>query len=155
MLCAKTTTVIPHSDSFPSIECNYPLSISSCTRLSSLYLNGIHLFLDEPLGPALRNLTSTLPKAEDSKHPRSVNVCFTLDVGPAWESRIDDFDWDAAGVALTSIKSRLDSEKDHWSVTIKVDSSYLAIFEDEERRILGVAGQKLERFSDILRLDIR
>lgn len=76
-------------------------------------------------------------------------------MGPTWESRIDNIDWDAAGVALTSLESRLDSEKDHWGVTMKVDSSYLAISEDEERRILDVAGHKLERFAAVLQLDIR
>jgi hypothetical protein len=147
-------TVIPHSDSAMLIECDQPLSLSSCTRLSSLYLNGIHLFLDEPLGPALHNLASTLPAAKDSKNPRSINVCFTLDVGPAWESRIDDVDWGAAGTALTSLESRLDEEKDHWSIVMTVDSPYLAISEDEERHIPGVIGQKLERFAAVLRLDI-
>ena len=75
-------------------------------------------------------------------------------MGQAWESRIDDVDWGAAGTALTSLESRLDNDKDHWSVTVGVDSSHLAISGDEERRILGVAGQKLERFSSVLRLDI-
>lgn len=154
MLWAEATTAIPRSDSVLSIECDYPLSLSSCTRLSSLYLNGIHLFLDEPLGPALHHLVSTLPAAEDSENPRSIKVCFTLDMGPTWESHTDDIDWDAAGVALTSLESRLDSDKDHWSVVMKVDSSYLAIPEDEKRRILDVAGQKLERFAAVLQLDI-
>lgn len=75
-------------------------------------------------------------------------------MGPTWESHTDDIDWDAAGVALTSLESRLDSDKDHWSVVMKVDSSYLAIPEDEKRRILDVAGQKLERFAAVLQLDI-
>jgi len=141
------TTLIPHFDFLLLIECDYPLSLSSCTRLSSLYLNGIHLFVDEPLGPALHHLASTLPTAEDSEHPRSISICFTLDVGPAWESRIDDVDWDAAGIALTLLESRLDKEKDNWSVTM----GYLAISEDEERRILEVAGRKLGRFSTLLR----
>jgi hypothetical protein len=146
--------IVPHSDSALLIECGYPLSLSSCTRLSSLYLNGIHLFLDEPLGLALYNLASTLPTAEDSENSCSVNVRFTLDVGPAWESRIDDVDWDAAGAALTSLESRLDNDKDHWSITMKVDSSHLSVSEDEERRIPLVAGQRLERFAAILQLDI-
>ena len=146
--------VVPQSDFVLFIECDYSLSLQSCTRLSSLFLNGIHLFLDEPLGPALHHLASTLPTAADSEVSRSVNVCFTLDVGQAWESRIDDIDWGAAGMALTSLESRLDSDKDHWSVTVGVDSSHLAISEDEERRIFDVAGQKLERFSSVLRLDI-
>ena len=84
---------------------------------------------------------------------RSVNVCFTLDVGQTWESRIDDVDWGAAGTALTSLESRLSREKDHWSVTVAVNSSHLAISEDEEQQILDVAGRKLERFSSVLRLD--
>jgi len=147
VLWAETTTVIPHSDSPLLIECDYPLSLSSCTRLSSLYLNGIHLFIDEPLGPALYHLASTLPTAEDSEHPRSISICFTLDVGPTWESRIDDIDWDAAGIALTSLESRLDKEKDHWGVIMK----YLATSEDEERRVLDVSGLKLGRFSALLR----
>ena len=87
--------------------------------------------------------------------PRSVNVCFTLDVGPAWENRIDEVDWDAAGTALTSLESRLDNDKDHWCITIKVDSSYLAISEDEEQRVLDLAGKKLEKFSSALQLDVR
>jgi len=84
---------------------------------------------------------------------RSVNVCFTLDVGQTWESRIDDVDWGATGTALTSLESRLSRDKDNWSVTVAVNSFHLAISEDEERRILDVAGQKLERFSSVLRLD--
>ena len=147
--------VIFRSDFILFIECDYPLSLSSCTRLSTLYLNGIHLFPDEPLGPALHHLVSTLPTARNSKVSRSVNVCFILDVGPTWQSRIDDVDWDAAGKALTSLESRLDNDKDHWSITMKVDSLYLAISEDEEREILDVARRKLERFSPVLRLDIR
>lgn len=147
-------TIIPYSDSASLIECDYPLSLSSCTRISSLYLNGIHLFLDEPLGPALHYLASTLPTVEKSENPRSVKVCFTLDAGPAWENRIGDVDWDAAGTALASLESRLDKDKDHWNVTMKVDSSYLTISKDEERRILDVSGQKLERFTTVLQLDI-
>ena len=92
--------------------------------------------------------------AEDSENPRSIKLCFTLDAGPAWESRIDDVDWGAAEVALASLESRLDNDKDHWDVTMKVDSSYLAISEDEEQRILHLAGQKLERFVAVLQLDI-
>ena len=136
------------------IECNHPLSLSSCARLSSLYLNGIHLFLDEPLGPALHHLTSTFPTAEDGGNPRSITICFTLDAGPTWESRIDDVDWEAAGKALASLESRLDKGKDHSNVTMKVDSSYLVISEDEERRILDVARRKLGRFVSVLQLDI-
>ncbi|KAF9647174.1 hypothetical protein BDM02DRAFT_3117413 [Thelephora ganbajun] len=135
-------------------ECDYPLSLSSCTQLSSLYLNGVHLFLDEPLGPALHHLASTLPTPEASKHPRFINVCFTLDMGPAWASRIDNVDWDAVAVSLASLESRLDNNKDNWVVAMKVDSSYLPISGEEERQILDVAGQKLERFSAVLRLDI-
>jgi len=151
--CSRTLSELSISGIFHT-ECDYPLSLSSCTRLASLYLNGIHLFPDEPLGPALHHLASTLPMTEDSVNTRSVNVCFALDLGPAWESRIDDVDWDAAEMALASLESRVDSDKDHWSITMKVDSSYLAISEDEERRILDVAGQKLERFAAVLRLDI-
>ena len=135
-------------------ECDYPLSLSSCTRLSSLYLNGIHLFLDEPLGPALHHLASTFPAAEDGDGPRSIKVGFNLDAGPAWESRIDDVDWGAAGEALASLESRLDKDRDHWNVTMKVDSSYLVISEDEERSILDVARRKLGRFVAVLQLDI-
>ena len=141
-----------YPDPAPSIECDYPLSLSACTRLSSLYLNGIHLFLDESLGPALHHLASTFPMAECGGNPRSIKIGFNLDTGPAWESRIDDVDWDAAGTALASLESRLDKDKDHWNVTMKVDSSYLAISEDEERRILDVAGKKLERFAAVLQL---
>ena len=147
--------LVPHSDSVLLIECDHPLSLLSCTNLSSLYLNGIHLFVDEPLGPALHHLTSTLPTGEDSEVPRSVNVCFTLDIGPTWESRINDIDWDAAGMALATLESRLDKDTDHWSVVIKVDTAYLAISEDEERRILDVTRQKFGRFSSALRIDIR
>ena len=82
-------------------------------------------------------------------------MCFTLDVGQTWESHIDNVDWDAAGIALASLESRLDNDRDQWSVAVRVDSSYLAISEDEERRILDVARQKLERFSSVLRLDVR
>ena len=146
--------IIPYSDPALLTECNYPLSLSSCTRLSSLYLNGIHLFLDEPLGPALHHLTSTFPTAEDGGGPRSIKICFSLDAGPAWESRINDVDWDAAGKALASLESRLDKGKDHWDVTMRIDSSYLVISEEEERRILDVAGRKLGRFVGILQLDI-
>ena len=146
---------VPHSDFVLSTECDYPLSLSSCTKLSSLYLNGIHLFVDEPLGPALHHLTSTLPTRENSEVPRSVNVCFTLDVGPTWEGRISDIDWDAAGMALATLESRLNDDMDHWSVVIKVDTAYLAISEAEERRIMDVTGQKFERFSSALRIDIR
>jgi len=128
--------------------------LSSCTRLSSLYLNGIHLFLDEPLGPALHHLASTLPTAENGGRPRFINVGFILDVGPAWESRINDVDWDTAMMALTSLESRLDKDKDRWSITMRVDSSYLAVSEEEERQILDVAGQRLERFATALRLDV-
>jgi len=128
--------------------------LSSCTRLSSLYLNGIHLFPDEPLEPALHHLTSTFPTAVDGGHPRSIKICFTLDVGPAWESRIDGVDWDAVGKALASLESRLDKVKDHWNVTMKVDSSYPITSKDEERRILDVARRKLGRFVDVLQLDI-
>lgn len=142
-------------DSVSFTECDRPLSLSSCTRLSFLYLNGIHLFLDEPLGPALYHLTSTLPGTKNSGHPLSINLCFTLDVGPAWASHIDDIDWDAAGTALASLESRLEEGKDHWSVTIEVDPSYLSISEDEERRIREALMQKLERFSAVLQLDIR
>lgn len=154
MLQVEIAAVTPRSDSLLA-ECDYPLTLSSCTRLSSLYLNGIHLFLDEPLGPALHHLTSTLPTTKDSKTPRSIEIRFTLDVGPAWESHIDDVDWDAAGTALTSLESRLDDGKDHWGITMKVDSLYLAISEDEERRILDIAGKKLERFTAVLQLDVR
>ena len=76
-----------------------------------------------------------------------------MDAGPAWESRIDDVDWDATGKALASLESRLDRDKDHWNVTMKVDSSYLVISEDEERHILDVARRKLGRFVDVLQLD--
>jgi len=151
--CAPSLSELSISGAFHT-ECDYPLSLSSCTQLSSLYLNGIHLFIDEPLGPALFHLASTLPGARDSGHPRSINVCFALDVGPAWARRIDDVDWDAAGAALTSLESRLDEGKDHWSIAVKVDSSYLSICEDEERRILEILKQKLERFSAVLQLDI-
>lgn len=92
--------------------------------------------------------------AKDNGHPRSINVGFVLDVGAAWASRIDDVDWDAAGIALTSLESRLKEGKDHWGVTMKVNSSY-AISQDEERRILEVLKQKLEKFSTVLQLDIR
>ena len=119
-----------------------------------MYLNEIHLFHDEPLGPALHHLASTLPTAAESEISRSVNVCFTLDVGQTWESRIDDVDWGAAGISLASLESRLDNDKDHWSVTVGVNSSHLVISKEEERRILEVAGQKLEKFSSVLRLDI-
>jgi hypothetical protein len=148
-------SAVPQSDSVLLIECDYPLSLSSCTKLSSLYLNGVHLFLDEPLGPALHHLTSTLPTGEDSGVPRSVNVCFTLDVGPTWESRINDIDWNAAGTALATLESRLDNDMDHWSVMMRVNTAYFAISEDEERRILDVTGQKFGRFSSALRIDIR
>lgn len=146
---------VPHSDSVLLIECDYPLSLSSCTKLSSLHLNGIHLFLDEPLGPALRHLTSTFPAGEDREIPRSVNVCFTLDVGPTWESRINGIDWDTAETALATLESRLLNEMDHWSIVIRVDTAYLVVSEDEERRILDVTGQKFERFASALRIDIR
>lgn len=146
---------ILRSDSVLLIECDYPLTLSSCTKLSSVYLNGIHLFPDEPLGPALRHLTSTLPAGEDSGVPRLVNVCFTLDVGPTWESRIDDIDWDAAGTALATLESRLIDDVDHWSIVMRVDTACLVISEDEERRILDVTGQKFGRFSSALRIDIR
>ena len=88
-----------------------------------------------------------------SGNPRSIKICFTLDTGPVWESRIDDVDWDAAGTALASLESRLDKDKDNWSVAMKVDSSYLAISEDEERRIFDVTGEKLEKFAAVLQLD--
>ena len=76
-------------------------------------------------------------------------------MGPTWASRIDDVDWGAAGTALTSLESRLEEGKDHWSVIIKVDSSHLSISEDEQRRIVEVLEQRLERFSAVLQLDIR
>ena len=63
-------------------------------------------------------------------------------------------DWNAAGTPLTSLGSRLKEGKDNWSVTMKVDSSYLAVSEDEERQILGIAQRKLDEFSPVLRLDI-
>lgn len=151
----KMTTTIPHSDSALLTECDYPLSLESSTRLSSLYLNGIHLFLDEPLGPALHHLASTLPRSKDGDHPRSINIGFILEVGQAWESRMDGVDWDAVGMSLTSLKSRLEEGKDNWSATMKVDSSYLSISEEEERRILDFAEKKLKTFSAALQLDNR
>lgn len=57
-------------------------------------------------------------------------------------------------MALTSLESRLDKDKDRWSITMRVDSSYLAVSEEEERQILDVAGQRLERFATALRLDV-
>jgi len=75
-------------------------------------------------------------------------------VGQTWESRIDDVDWEATGIALISLESRLDNDKDNWSIMVRVNSSHLGISEEEERRILYVVGQKLERFSSVLRLDI-
>jgi len=152
--CAPSLSELSISGVFHT-ECNCPLSLSSCTQLSSLYLNGIHLFFDEPLGPGLHHLTSTLPRGKDTGCPRSIHVGFDLDVGPAWETHIDGVDWDAAGTALASLEPRLDEGKDHWSINVKVDSSYLPISEDEERRILDVAGQKLKRFSAVLHLDTR
>ena len=131
------------------------MSLSSCTHLTSLYLNGIHLFIDEPLGPALHHLASTLPNAKDGDFSRSVHVGFTLDVGPSWETRINDVDWDGVGTALASLESRLEKDRDNWSITVDVDSSYLCFSRDEERRILGAAWQKLERFSSALQLDVR
>jgi hypothetical protein len=96
-----------------------------------------------------------LPRLKGSGDPRSINVCFILDAGPAWVNRIDDADWDAVEMALTSLKSRLEEGKDQWNVSVMVDSSYLSIPEDEERQILEVLKQKLDKFSAVLQLDIR
>lgn len=100
-------------------------------------------------------MASTLPGIGDCEHPRSINVCFILDAGPAWANRIDDIDWNAVETALTSLESRLEEGKDQWSVTVKVDSSYLSISSDEERQILEVSMQKLDKFSAVLQPDIR
>jgi hypothetical protein len=68
---------------------------------------------------------------------------------------MDGVDWDAAGMALISLKSQLEAGKDNWSVTMRVDSSYLTISGDEEQRILDIAEKKLKKFSAALRLDNR
>jgi hypothetical protein len=68
---------------------------------------------------------------------------------------MDGVDWDAAGMALISLKSQLEDGKDNWSVTMRVDSSYPTISRDEEQRILDIAEKKLKTFSAVLRLDNR
>lgn len=82
-----------------------------------------------------------------------MNLAFTLDPSPTWKVRIDEVDWDATVAALTLLESRLDPDRDHWDVSMKVDPSYLSASEDEERQILDIAKQKLGKFSAVLQLD--